>query len=74
MDIDMNIVFPSAIGGFVAFMLCLFVLCWLGERRNAAKRARETQQFIEEAQERERRQLQNASTVEVQAVVVLLPT
>ena len=70
MDIDMKTVFAGAIGAFVACILCLFLICWLGDRRNAAIRARETQQFLEDAQARER-QHQQARTVEVEAVVVM---
>ena len=73
MDMNMDIVFPSAIGAFVGCMCCLYLICYLGGRRNAAIQALATEQFIAQAQERERQQLHNASTVEVQAVVVMLP-
>ena len=73
MDIDMDIVFAGAIGASIACLCCLFLICWLGDRRNAAIRARETQQFLEDAQARER-QHQQARTVEVEAVVVVMST
>ena len=66
MDIDMNIVAAGAIGGCVACILGLVAICWVGWLRNAAKTARETQQFLEEAQARQ--QHQNATTV------VVMPT
>ena len=70
MDIDMNIVAAGAIGGCVACIFGLLAICWVGKLRNDAKRARETQQFLEDAQARER-QHQQARTVEVEAVVVM---
>jgi hypothetical protein len=73
MDMNMDIVFPSAIGAFVGFMCCVYLICYLGGRRNAAIQALATEQFLAQAQERERQQLEKASTVEVQAVVVMLP-
>ena len=72
MDMDINIVFGGAIGGFVACMCFLFLMCYIGGERNAARRALATQQFLEEALARERQQHQNATTVE--AVVVVMPT
>ena len=73
MDMNMDIVFPSAIGAFVGCMCCLYLICYLGGRRNAAITALAREQFIADAQERERQQLHNARTVEVEAVVVMLP-
>jgi hypothetical protein len=72
MDMNIDIVFPSAIGAFVGCMCCLYLICYLGGRRNAAIQALATQQFLADAQERERQQLHNARAVEVEAVVVML--
>ena len=46
MDIDMNIVLASTIGGLVACGICLVVICVIGARQNEAKKKRETETFI----------------------------
>ena len=72
MDMNIDILFPSAIGAFVGCMCCLYLICYLGGRRNAAIQALATEQFLAQAQERERQQLEKARAVEVEAVVVVM--
>jgi len=45
-DIDMNVVFASAIGTFVVCLVFAFVLCLLGERRAALRREEDRLRFL----------------------------
>ena len=45
-DIDWSVVFASAIGAFVACVVCVFLLCLLGERRAALRREEERLRFL----------------------------